>query len=414
MPSDNPPLVNSLAWLLDPVLPETFLTEHWECAPLFVCRSNPHYYAGLPGLGNVDELITATTSRSFGTEDVRILRTDEAGELSAQTPGSLDNGLPDIQAMYRDYQQGCSLAINHLHRRSAALSLLSGTLEGDLHHQVGINLYLTPRASQGFRPHVDTHDVFVLQVHGTKDWFFAEPLEPLPLASMKVECDRRPLEYRKITLSPGDLLYLPRGFPHFARTNHASSLHYTVGIEPYRWVDLVSEALQQVAQEDAAYRHALPPGFCGRPADRRILLDYANALVDRLHDDTFAERLRQRMESRRLRSGKATASGHFASLDNAFDLSAKSTVVHFPGVHCRVRETDESAIIDFTGNFVSGPASLAPALRFVATTRRFAVGDLPGALSVPDKIDLVQRLIGEGLLQIAVSCSQLPPKEIVQ
>jgi ribosomal protein L16 Arg81 hydroxylase len=405
----------SLAWLLDPVSPETFVAEYWEKTPLFVDRSDRQYFSGLPGLNEVDELITATSSRLPGlVEDVRIIRTDEKGVLSVHAPQVLANGLPDIQAIYRDYHNGCSIAVNHLHRRSARLASLCGLLEEDLHHPVGANLYLTPRHSQGFQPHVDTHDVFVLQIYGTKDWFHASPNpgDELPLQSMKPKCDPRLTDYQKITLHPGHLLYLPRGVPHFAKTTGTSSLHYTVGVEPYRLVDFMAEALHEVAGSSAKYRQALPPGFFDRPIDGARARDFAEQLTRQLHDESFVERARQRLEARRLKATRATPNGHFASLDAAGRLTIDSTVVRVPGVHCRVRQTEDSATVDFAENFVSGPSFLAPSLQFLARHRKFAIKDLPGDLSAADKIDLVERLISEGLLQVAESSQSSMSKEV--
>lgn len=406
----------SLAWLLDPVAPATFLAEYWEKAHLFVNRSDLEYFADLPGLSEVDELITATSSHSPGlTEDVRIIKTDEKGNSSVHQPQVLASGLPDIQAIYRDYQNGCSIAVNRLHRRSASVAYLCGLLEDDLHHPVGANLYLTPRYSQGFLPHVDTHDVFILQIHGAKEWFLSTPKvnEELPLPSMKSKCDHPLTDYQKITMQPGDLLYLPRGFPHYATTTGTSSLHYTVGVEPYRWIHFMAEALQEIAHSSVEYRHALPPGFFDLPTDSAGPLDLAEMLSHQLHDQGFVERAKQRLETQRLSASKATSTGQFASLDSAGHLTIDSIVARVPGVHCRVRQTDDSAIIDFTENFVSGPSFLAPSLQFVARHRKFAIKALPGSLSNADKIDLVERLVSEGLLQVAESPQQSMSKEVV-
>jgi len=35
---------------------------------------------------------------------------------------------------------------------------------------VGSNAYLTPAGSQGFAPHYDDVEAFVLQLEGSKDW----------------------------------------------------------------------------------------------------------------------------------------------------------------------------------------------------------------------------------------------------
>jgi hypothetical protein len=406
----GPPPTGSLAWLLDPITPEEFAADYWEKKALVIERADADYFGDLPGLNDVDELITATSSGlpAFA-EDVRVIKTDDKGVLSEHPPRVLPSGLPDIQTIYRDYQGGCSLAVNQLHRRSASLAALSGLLEEDLHHPVGVNLYLTPRSAQGFRAHVDTHDVFILQMHGTKDWFFSTPDVELPLPAMKPLCDQPETAYRKITLRVGDVLYLPRGFPHYARTTDTSSLHYTVGVDPYRWIDFMTEALHELAETDPRCRHAVPLGFFDLLTDGAAPRDFAQRLSGRLGDEVFVERVRQRLEARRLRGNKATAAGHFASLDEARNLTVGSTVTRVPGVHCRVRQTADSAIIDFVDNYVSGPALVAPALRFIARNRGFAVADLPGDLSAEDKIDLVERLVDEGLLQIARTSSGPDP-----
>ena len=45
-----------------------------------------------------------------------------------------------------------------------------------------INAYITPPENQGFAAHYDTHDVFVLQVAGSKRWTIHAPVleHPLP------------------------------------------------------------------------------------------------------------------------------------------------------------------------------------------------------------------------------------------
>ena len=56
-------------------------------------------------------------------------------------------------------------------------------LADELGHATQCNAYVTPPGSQGFAPHHDTHDVFVLQVDGHKRWNIYEPLIRLPLKS---------------------------------------------------------------------------------------------------------------------------------------------------------------------------------------------------------------------------------------
>ena len=47
---------------------------------------------------------------------------------------------------------------------------------------VGANVYLTPPGTQGFAPHFDDVDVFLLQLEGKKHWRLYKPKEKDKLA----------------------------------------------------------------------------------------------------------------------------------------------------------------------------------------------------------------------------------------
>ena len=67
----------------------------------------------------------------------------------------------------------------------------------------------------------------------------------------------------------------------------------------------------------------------------------------------------------------------------------------------RQRGADEVSI-RFANNFVSGPSRLAAAFEFIRDrSAPFKVATLPGGRTERDKIDLIARLVAEGLL----SCS---------
>src|SRR5262249_36473917 len=145
------------------------------------------FFRDLPGLDAVDELITATSPGGGhgAANDVCIVKTDGTGGSGSRSVQLDTQGIPDIQKIYRAYHEGYSIVVNQVHRRSSAVALLCRGLEISLHHPVGCNLYLTPRGAQGFRPHVDTHDVFILQLHGEKIWRVGSPSKALPLVSEK-------------------------------------------------------------------------------------------------------------------------------------------------------------------------------------------------------------------------------------
>ena len=77
---------------------------------------------------------------------------------------------------------GATLVLQALHRTWPPLVRFGSRLSAELGHPVQINCYLTPPQNQGFAPHYDTHDVFVLQVAGRKRWVVHPPVltDPLP------------------------------------------------------------------------------------------------------------------------------------------------------------------------------------------------------------------------------------------
>ncbi|CAK9052242.1 Bifunctional lysine-specific demethylase and histidyl-hydroxylase NO66 (Histone lysine demethylase NO66) [Durusdinium trenchii] len=99
-------------------------------------------------------------------------------------------------------------ALCDLHQRLFAATGLSS----------GINAYLTPPDAIGKPPHVDDHDVLVLQLAGSKTWTLLD--------------DARQTIREQVPLTKGDVMYLPQGIPHHAAAmaSHEASLHLAVAL----------------------------------------------------------------------------------------------------------------------------------------------------------------------------------------
>lgn len=104
----------------------------------------------------------------------------------------------------------------------APLQKFNATLQEYFHCLVGANIYLTPPNSQGFAPHYDDIEAFVLQIEGKKEWLLYPPRsdnETLPRESSgNFQPDEIGEPCFKQILEPGDLLYFPRGYIHQAKT----------------------------------------------------------------------------------------------------------------------------------------------------------------------------------------------------
>jgi len=105
----------------------------------------------------------------------------------------------------------------------------------------GVNAYITPQPkpgqhTQGFAPHYDDIDAFLIQLEGAKKWKLMQPPESKDILSLKPSIDFKKeqlegcKEFWNGVLKKGDLLYMPRGTVHFGKTveNLGHSTHITI------------------------------------------------------------------------------------------------------------------------------------------------------------------------------------------
>lgn len=173
--------------------------------------------------------------------------------------------------LHAQFSAGATIVLQGLHRLWPPLTAFAQQLSADLGHPVQVNSYITPPGNRGFADHYDVHDVFVVQISGSKRWQVRQPVLTAPLRSQPwtdhkeqvVEAAAAP-PLLEATLRPGDCLYLPRGYLHSATALGATSIHLTIGIHPWtvRHVleRLSSLALAEVTTDENA-RASLPIGF---------------------------------------------------------------------------------------------------------------------------------------------------------
>jgi lysine-specific demethylase/histidyl-hydroxylase NO66 len=275
-----------------------------------------------------------------------------------------------------------------LHMTHDRLATFARKLELDLQHPVQVNAYYTPRDAQGLPVHHDTHDVFVLQVSGEKRWLVYEPVLELPLRSQRyaAELGEPGATVLDVRLTPGDTLYLPRGWLHEALTSGADSLHLTVGVNVITWLDALKAALDD-AGDDLALRRSIDTGA----AD-----DVVQALTDRL---TRADVERRRSERLARRSRPGLADG-FEQL-RALELLTRETAVERRPVHVRLVEDGESLTLEFDGTELLMPARVRPQIDAVlAATEPFTADELPGPVDEKGRLVLIRRLVREGFLRV--------------
>jgi hypothetical protein len=225
-------------------------------------------------------------------------------------------------------------------------------------------------------------------VSGEKRWLVYEPVWPLPLKEQRYRPSMgepgEPVE--DVVLKPGDTLYLPRGWLHEAVTSGTDSLHITVGVSVYTWLDAFKAALSECAG-DLPFRET-PTGE-------------ADELLERLRERLAPDEIESRRRRRLLRTRRPLRGDQFDQLRALERLRRETTVERRRSVIADLRSSGDRLVLAFEGKEIAFPAHVESEVRFVAAAEEpFSPAELPGDLDDEGRLVLMRRLVREGFLRI--------------
>jgi len=386
----------SLDWLIRPISKEEFFQSYWERKPLVVKRGERAYFSSLLSFQEVDRVI-ATLDRRYPDICLKNANDPSLTQADYTSPG----GALDVAKLYQLFEQGSTITLAFLDTVIPALTLFCRSLENEFSCPLQTNAYMTPPAAQGAKPHYDTHDVFVLQIAGSKQWtLFGTPVEsPLPGQAFDERLHQIGTPTLAFELEPGDLAYIPRGVAHEARSTDTLSLHITTGILRYTWADLLLEFIANASLDNVAFRKALPVGFARSGVDRAQMQGTLRDLLQQASRGSNFDSTLDALIERFLAKCPPALEGQLAQLAALDSLTIDSVVGAREGVIARIEAKGSSESIHTYGRSISFPSHAGEAVRFALSHPRFVVRDLPCKLNDPGKLTLVRRLIREGLVR---------------
>jgi ribosomal protein L16 Arg81 hydroxylase len=393
-----------LPWLLSPMDPAQFLADYWEKQPLALLRHDEGYFGSVLTLADMDRILSSNDLRFPAVQlfknNVQVTPPEYTTEMDTKVGPAAS--VVDLVKLFAHYQQGATVVIDSLDRSWMPLARLCAGMERAFSHPTQTNVYLTPPSSQGFGAHYDTHDVFILQMAGSKRWrLYRSPVQ-LPLADNP---SPRPgpdpgAPIADFVLRAGDVLYIPRGHVHDAATTDSVSLHVTLGINTYTWADLFMEALNNLCRRDVRFRRGLPLGFAVDGAAAARVRAEGAALSRALADGVLpVEETAEALAERFIRTRLPLFDGHLIELSEARRLTPQTRVRKRAWLY-RLMIASDSVHLLYHGKGLKFARSLEGPLHFILENETFEVTSLPGNLNDRDKVTLVQLLIDEGLLTI--------------
>ncbi|MEQ9814400.1 MAG: cupin domain-containing protein [Azospirillaceae bacterium] len=387
-----------LASLLAPVDQAHFFEKYWEKDILVVTRDRPDYLARCLTLDEIDQVITTQTLHNDALSLVDAKREIKAEEYC------FPSGMVDPARLYGFFHDGATIILPQLHLRVASLADITRAMEAELGHRFQTNVYFTPPGqSQGFRPHFDNHDVFVLQVAGSKSWKIYDT--PIPLPDRHI--DFNPETYRlapvtrEFTLHAGDVAYVPRGVVHDAVSTDEMSLHITLGALVRTWADAFRTAIDAINLNTPAFREALPPGFHRPGTDRAAARLKAKALLELFVEGFNADALLGDFAQELVESRHGLLRGQLQQVQRLDDIGPASRAAARPNLLYEISHDADGVSLFCYGQELRFPAHAAATLEAALSPGDYAVGELPGEVDDQGKVVLVRRLVREGLVRLS-------------
>lgn len=380
--------------IIAPWKPTDFIASHYEKAPLHLQRNNPTYYDGLLTLDDIDRHLT-----HVGHYFPDIAVANALGDI-ATSEYTFPNRRIDKARVFQLFDQGCTIVMRRMHLAVPALAALARSAEQFFGCEFQCNAYFTPPGNaQGFKIHYDTHEIFAIQVLGSKHWRLYGTPVALPLGGQ--DFDRNVVDPGERTgefvLRAGDLYYLPRGLVHDAVAVEEPSVHITLGMLSQTWTELMIEAMLSVCHENVEFRRNLPIGALGPNADdfaiERSFQDLVGLFAAKAKAGDALERFRDAFVSTRqpLAWGRSSDMLRLSQITTDTMVGIRSEIIH------RLLDREDKVVLHVHSSEISFPAAARPALEFALNGRAFRVGDVPLA-DDGSRLILVRRLVKEGVL----------------
>ncbi|MEK9723820.1 MAG: cupin domain-containing protein, partial [Rhodospirillaceae bacterium] len=201
-----------------------------------------------------------------------------------------------LDRVRKHIKRGATLILNDDATLSSGISNLTNALSQTPGGKVSCNIYCSWQAHQGLDIHFDCHDVFAIQIAGRKRWnvfqrYFQDPINHPAFRQLGQDFHNRncgPVSL-DVTMTPGDLIYIPSGYYHAAMAESEASLHLTFSVVHPIGLDLITAVYERAIYDDL-FRRAIPhPSVDNGKKTEQHLVQLAGRFRELVRDEEFQE-----------------------------------------------------------------------------------------------------------------------------
>ncbi len=377
-PAPESPKIGSFADLIAPIDEADFFATYHDRRPLHITGGAADRFSQIMSWDILTRLLNMT---SVWTEDtlqlvldkVPIPREAYCGEgVGKRALGRLQ---PDAEQVKAWLRRGASLVANDIDTLWPGLSAAFDLIEKRLGAKVQSNLYCSWAQHQAFEAHFDTHEVFALHIEGEKTWRVYRGRTDRPIAhdSFRAltkafhDANRGPV-LLEVTMRPGDILYIPRGYYHDALAD-SPSIHLACGVTYPIGVDIVG-ILHQHTYSHSAFRANLPLADAGGQALQAHIADLAQRLAEIAKSDHFHRDIQRFRETFGYQRG---------GFDLPADAADREYVVHGAGLS--IARHDGKNVLSGTKGAVTIPDGMENVVAWMLARQSFLESEYSAAFA---------------------------------
>ncbi|WP_433017711.1 JmjC domain-containing protein [Kribbella sp. CA-294648] len=388
---------NLLALLVDDT--ERFVADHWLESP-YLGRSRLPDPASLLSIAEMTKIFTSTALRGPHIRITKrgkpVSRQDYLRMFQTTADYIPDRAEPSL--LLGEFAAGATIVIDRLEDFALPVREACDSLARSLATSMRAHAFITPAGETGFQPHHDPLGAFIVQVHGAKRWRVYERRETGASGQIySTDEQGQPQDLLEpiidTILRPGDVLYLPQGYPHLATAPEVMSVHITFVCQTSSWAMHIRPLIDEVLRSPEFLQ--IPNLLSPHPDDfhaqgRQLIEALARQIVERAHQIQPESPIEIHRISAVLEGLEMISRG-----------GPHQVLVHpMPTLrHVAVSETVDT--LEVQGAIIRLPHRFRPALQLLFRDETCLLSDLVAAVGLKPALALVSRLAAHDAISVA-------------
>lgn len=385
------------AEVLAPIGLDEFFDQYWETEPLHIHRAASEHFAKLITVSDIETLLS-TSELSFPS--IQLTQSDNPVPVSEYA--DTDNRIL-LSRLMQCHRQGATMVLSQAQNYFPALRELTRQVQTGLQLRSQANVYLSPPGRQGFHPHYDSHDVFILQVSGKKTFRFYRGGVDLPFSENSFDSEQSevgPL-MEEIQLQGGDTLYIPRGVVHDAQADGSeSSLHITLGVYAVTVRNVIQQLVQIESEKNLAFRKSLDHRLWRqRQQPGNSSADQIENLLAQVFSEENLELALSRLRDHLALDTHENCSGLLSTAGDQQAVQLQSVFSVQEDLVIGAQVTDQKLSLRVHGRILHFEEEMIEAVKWLLAAKSAKVEELKN-LDSDQKIALATRLLQENVVKI--------------